>query len=86
MDKIKIRIDKEDIELLEFMPTFYKVAEITNPLLEKMKQGMKTWTSEEIYKKMQVSVWVVNDTRVFFARPFCIKLQKLFVGRCSCIL
>ena len=23
---------------------------------------------------------------VFFARPFCIKLQKLFVGRCSCIL
>lgn len=64
MDKIKIRIDKEDIELLEFMPTFYKVAEITNPLLEKMKQGMKTWTSEEIYKKMQVSVWVVNDTRV----------------------
>ena len=22
----------------------------------------------------------------FFARPFCIKLQKLFVGRCSCIL
>ena len=24
--------------------------------------------------------------RVFFARPFCIKLQKLFVGRCSCIL
>ena len=48
MDKIKIRIDKEDIELLEFMPTFYKVAEITNLLLEKMKQGMKTWTSEEI--------------------------------------
>lgn len=25
-------------------------------------------------------------SRVFFARPFCIKLQKLFVGRCSCIL
>ena len=24
--------------------------------------------------------------KVFFARPFCIKLQKLFVGRCSCIL
>lgn len=23
---------------------------------------------------------------MFFARPFCIKLQKLFVGRCSCIL
>lgn len=23
---------------------------------------------------------------LFFARPFCIKLQKLFVGRCSCIL
>lgn len=25
-------------------------------------------------------------SEVFFARPFCIKLQKLFVGRCSCIL
>lgn len=25
-------------------------------------------------------------TVMFFARPFCIKLQKLFVGRCSCIL
>ena len=27
-----------------------------------------------------------KDALVFFARPFCIKLQKLFVGRCSCIL
>ena len=26
----------------------------------------------------------MSRTRVmFFARPFCIKLQKLFVGRCS---
>ncbi len=23
---------------------------------------------------------------LFFARPFCIKLQKLFVGRCNYIL
>ena len=27
-----------------------------------------------------------KNLTVFFARPFCIKLQKLFVGRCSCIL
>ena len=26
------------------------------------------------------------ELKMFFARPFCIKLQKLFVGRCSCIL
>ena len=26
------------------------------------------------------------SANMFFARPFCIKLQKLFVGRCSCIL
>lgn len=26
------------------------------------------------------------NTKVFFARPFCIKLQKLFVGRCTYIL
>ena len=25
-------------------------------------------------------------TKVFFASPFCIKLQKVFVGRCTCIL
>ena len=27
-----------------------------------------------------------NKTALFFARPFCIKLQKLFVGRCNYIL
>ena len=27
-----------------------------------------------------------TSEKLFFARPFCIKLQKLFVGRCSCIL
>ena len=29
---------------------------------------------------------LVKYFTLFFARPFCIKLQKLFVGRCSCIL
>ena len=28
----------------------------------------------------------VGSAAVFFARPFCIKLQKLFVGRCTYIL
>ena len=29
---------------------------------------------------------IILKADMFFARPFCIKLQKLFVGRCSCIL
>lgn len=39
------------------------------------------------YMRDQIANYeVANPLIVFFARPFCIKLQKLFVGRCSCIL
>ena len=34
----------------------------------------------------QVNPVYIIGIDCFFARPFCIKLQKLFVGRCSCIL
>ena len=60
----KIKINKAEIELLEYIPDFYSIAEITNPLLSEMRPGIKTWVSEDVFEKMQVSIWIVNDIRV----------------------
>lgn len=64
MEKTKIKINKTEIELLEYIPDFYSIAEITNPLLSEMRPGIKTWVSEDVFEKMQVSIWIVNDIRV----------------------
>lgn len=45
MEKTKIKINKTEIELLEYIPDFYSIAEITNPLLSEMRPGIKTWVS-----------------------------------------
>ena len=37
-------------------------------------------------QKRKEAAKFAEKKQMFFARPFCIKLQKLFVGRCSCIL
>ena len=29
-----------------------------------MRPGIKTWVSEDVFEKMQVSIWIVNDIRV----------------------
>jgi len=47
MEKTKIKINKTEIELLEYIPDFYSIAEITNPLLSEMRPGIKTWVSED---------------------------------------
>lgn len=60
----KIKINKAEIELLEYIPDFYSIAKITNPLLSEMRPGIKTWVSEDVFQKMQVSIWIVNDIRV----------------------
>lgn len=64
MEMTKIKINKTEIELLEYIPDFYSIAEITNPLLSEMRPGIKTWVSEDVFEKMQVSIWIVNDIRV----------------------
>ena len=43
-------------------------------------------TSKRVEQQTYRSCMGLLKLTVFFARPFCIKLQKLFVGRCSCIL
>lgn len=40
MEKMKIKINKTEVELLEYIPDFYSIAEITNPLLSKMRPGI----------------------------------------------
>jgi hypothetical protein len=48
---------------------------------------LTTYGKYEIEDQVNFAVYVPKiDEHLFFARPFCIKLQKLFVGRCSCIL
>lgn len=49
MEKTKIKINKAEIELLEYIPDFYSIAEITNPLLSEMRPGIKTWVSEDVF-------------------------------------
>lgn len=65
MAKTKIKIGNVEIELLEDIPEYYcNIAKITNSLLSKMRLGIETWVSKDIFEKMQASVWIVNDLRV----------------------
>ena len=50
---------------------------------EETKYYAKQWKEKRKHDK--TLTWS-DYIYLFFARPFCIKLQKLFVGRCSCIL
>lgn len=53
-----------------------------------MAQNQKSYDTEFKAQAVKLAQEIGGHkaARVFFARPFCIKLQKLFVGRCSCIL
>lgn len=65
MNTTKIKKDGRELELLENIPEHYCfIYEITNNLLQKLRQGIKTWISEEIYEKMKVSIAVYDDIRV----------------------
>ena len=65
MNTIKIKKSGNEFELLEYIPERYcYIYEITNNLLQKLRQGIKTWVSEKVYKKMNVSIWVYDDINV----------------------
>lgn len=54
--------------------------------IDKCLKPLPTSERVDIVKEIKGSILEMESENLFFARPFCIKLQKLFVGRCSCIL
>lgn len=56
------------IELCEYLDDFYLISEMANKTLDELRSGLSTWISAEIYRKMNLSIWVYSDTRV---NAFC---------------
>ena len=75
---------------LEQDPEAGKAEDLEALLPEKTAKKRKARaTDAERFKGVPVEkkyLELSEEEKLFFARPFCIKLQKLFVGRCSCIL
>ncbi len=53
-------------------------------IIDHLHTDNPVWGARQMSAQLKSKGYHVG--RLFFARPFCIKLQKLFVGRCSCIL
>lgn len=68
MKKKKIIRAGREIVLLEYIPDLYLISEQANETLSQLRVGMPTWVSEEIYNKMNVSIWVYESDR---ANAFC---------------
>ena len=65
--------------------TFYRLAAVIRDMSDIYRYSdYSLLPSRQLYTQQRYRER--NCNTVFFARPFCIKLQKLFVGRCSCIL
>lgn len=67
MNNLSMYINNGKTELLQYVPEFYNIAEITNELLQIIRNGMQTWVQKEIYDKINVSVWIQNDVNLFNA-------------------
>lgn len=55
-------------ELLRDVPDIYMIAEQANIALSKLREGLPTWVSKEVYEKMDISLWIYNDLQV---NAFC---------------
>lgn len=65
MNTIEIKINEKSIRLLEYVPECYcYISEITNSLLKKIRTGIATWVSKEIFEKMDVSIWIYDSIEV----------------------
>lgn len=50
--------------MTENIPELYEaLADVTNPILQKLKHGLSTWIEKDAFEKMKVSVWIQNDIR-----------------------
>ena len=64
MNMIKIKKGNIKIEVTENIPELYEaLADVTNPILQKLKHGLSTWIEKDAFEKMKVSVWIQNDIR-----------------------
>ena len=46
------------IELCEYLDDFYLISEMANKTLDELRSGLSTWISAELYRIMNLSIWV----------------------------
>lgn len=52
------------VELQEFVEPFYLFSGKANRVLERLRLGLPTWVSTDVYNEMRLSLWTYNDLRV----------------------
>ena len=52
------------VELHEFVEPFYLFSGKANRVLERLRLGLPTWVSIDVYNEMQLSLWTYNDLTV----------------------
>ena len=63
MSSITIEHHGAKINLLDYGPDFYLIAEKANNVLRQLRIGITTWVAADIYTKMQPSIWIYTDER-----------------------
>lgn len=65
MLEFKLLFNGQQYDLSEYVPDYYVTfADNSNAALHELRKGIPTWLPEEIYRKMNVSVWVDNNLSV----------------------
>ena len=63
METKKIMTDMGEVELLEYVPDFYiGICDKANEILPILRKAIPNWTSADVCKKMNISLWVYNST------------------------
>ena len=52
------------VELHEFVEDFYLFSDKANKVLEKLRTGLPTWVSTDVYNEMQLSLWTYNNLSI----------------------
>ncbi|MCI8408531.1 MAG: M48 family metalloprotease [Lachnospiraceae bacterium] len=65
MNITEININGNNVKLLEYVPECYcYISGITNNLLGKLRIGIETWVTKDLFEKMDVSIWIYDNIKV----------------------
>lgn len=64
MKTTSILANGTSIKLYEYVEDFYLVSKPANRALKQLRKGLPTWVSSNTYHKMNISLWIYDDTAV----------------------